>query len=144
MRRCYKTEVFKDIACAEIHHFSDASQSGYGQCSYLRLGDEENRAYCSLVIGKVRVAPLKVVTVISIRMSQWLKQELTYPNTVKYFWSDSQVILRHINNFSKSFHVYVVNRIQDIHNYSILDQWHYVEKSSRCGFPRPDGAPTSL
>ena len=48
---------------AELHHFSDASQSGYGQCSYLRLMDKKKRVHCSLVIGKARVAPLKLVTI---------------------------------------------------------------------------------
>ena len=58
-----QTEDFGETASAELHHFSDASQSGYGQCSYLRLMDKKKRVHCLLVMGKARVAPLKLVTI---------------------------------------------------------------------------------
>ena len=63
IRRCYKPDDFGENVSAELHRFSDASQSGYGQCSYLRLMDKKKRVHCSLVIGKARVAPLKLVTI---------------------------------------------------------------------------------
>ena len=61
--RCCKPEDFGEVRAVEVHHFSDASQAGYGQCSYLRLLNENNQAHCSLVMGKARVTPLKHVTV---------------------------------------------------------------------------------
>ncbi|XP_064631008.1 uncharacterized protein LOC135489540 [Lineus longissimus] len=33
--RCYKPENFGEVKTVELHHFSDASLVGYGQCSYL-------------------------------------------------------------------------------------------------------------
>ena len=42
----------------ELHHFSDASDLAYGQCSYVRLINENDDVSCALVIGKARVAPL--------------------------------------------------------------------------------------
>ena len=85
--RCYKPENFGRVVNAQLHHFSDASVKGYGQCSYLRLTDEHQRIYCSFVMGKSRVAQLKPVTiprveltatVCSVRISQQLRQELEY------------------------------------------------------------------
>ena len=35
--RCFKPIDFGEVKSVELHHFSDASQSGYGQCSYVRL-----------------------------------------------------------------------------------------------------------
>jgi len=79
--RCYKPEEFGDPKVVELHHFSDASQAGYGQCSYLRLLNESDQAHCSLVLGKSCVTPLKSATipplevtaaVVSVRVSQWL------------------------------------------------------------------------
>ena len=58
--RCYKPEEFGDPKAIELHHFSDASQAGYGQCSYLRLLNESDQAHCSLVLGKSRVIPLNL------------------------------------------------------------------------------------
>ncbi len=51
------------ITKREIHNFSDASMRGYGQCSYLRLGNEQGDIHCSLFMAKSRVAPLKVTTI---------------------------------------------------------------------------------
>jgi len=35
-----------------VHHFSDAADDGYGQASYIRLVNEKNDVFCSLLIGK--------------------------------------------------------------------------------------------
>ena len=35
--RCYKPAEFKDVKSIELHHFADASVSGYGTASYLRF-----------------------------------------------------------------------------------------------------------
>ena len=68
-----------------MHHFSDASDIGYGQASYLRMVNEDGKVYCCLLIGKSRVTPLKFVSVprleltaavLSVKISQQLKQEL--------------------------------------------------------------------
>ena len=83
--RCYRPTDFGKLKMAELHHFCDASQTGYGQCSYLRLMDEHNRVSCSLVMGKSRVTPSKPITiprleltaaVTSVRVSNFLAKEL--------------------------------------------------------------------
>ena len=33
--RCHKPQDFDEVENAELHHFSDACQNGYGQCSYI-------------------------------------------------------------------------------------------------------------
>ena len=35
MSRCIKLHMFGKIVETSLHHFSDASQKGYGQCSYI-------------------------------------------------------------------------------------------------------------
>ena len=137
--RCYKPEDFGDIKAVELHHFSDASQTGYGQCSYLRLLNESNQAYCSLVMGKARVAPLKPVTiprleltaaVVSVRVSQWLVPELDYENVTEFFWTDSKVVMGYISNVTRRFHIFVANRIQQIHEHTKPQQWQYINTHS--------------
>ena len=39
IQRCYAPEEFGKIPQCSLHHFSDASERGYGQASYLRLVD---------------------------------------------------------------------------------------------------------
>ncbi|KAK0143561.1 hypothetical protein N1851_018301 [Merluccius polli] len=61
--RCYTATGFGEVVSAELHHFSDASTVGYGQCSYLRLCNKRGNIHCTLVMAKSRVAPLKVTTI---------------------------------------------------------------------------------
>lgn len=134
--RCYKPNNFGKVVNAELHHFSDASIKGYGQCSYLRLTDEHQRIHCSFVMGKSRVAPLKPVTiprleltaaVCSVRISQQIRQELEYRIDQECFWTDSKVVLGYIGNESRRFHVFVANRAQEIQESTRTEQWSYIE-----------------
>ena len=133
--RCFKPVDFGDIVTVELHHFSDASTIGYGQCSYLRLIDDHNNIHCSLIIAKSRVAPVKQVTiprlelsaaVLSVKVRNFLHRELKYDNVKEYFWTDSTVVLGYINSDAKRFHVFVANRVQQIRDSTDPKQWNYV------------------
>ena len=66
----YWTPVgFGQVKSIELHHFSDASTTGYGQCSYLRLVNSKNEVHCAFVIWKSRVSPLKPVTIPRLELS---------------------------------------------------------------------------
>ena len=43
--RCYRPSEMRDIKKVELHHFSDASTEGNGQCTYLRLTDINDRVH---------------------------------------------------------------------------------------------------
>ena len=136
--RCFKPSIFGQVKDASIHHFSDASEYGYGQASYLRLMNMDDHIHCCLLIGKSRVTPTKFVSIprleltaatLSIRISLLMKkkQELKYASKVKeYFWTDSEVVLGYINNESKRFKVFVANRVQMIRDHSDPSQWYHV------------------
>ena len=118
---------------------SDASQVGYGRCSYLRLVDKNGRIHCSLVMGKARVAPLKTVTIprleltaatVSVKVASMLKEELDYDGLQDFYWTESKVVLGFINNESRRFPLYVANRVQLIRDHTSPDQWRYVKSGS--------------
>ena len=103
--RCFTPDGFGEVQRAELHHFSDASSQGYGQCSYIRLLSKD-KVHCSLVMGKARVAPTKIVTitrleltaaVTSAAVSNMLREELELKIDEEYYWTDSQVVLGYIN-----------------------------------------------
>ena len=75
-----------------LHHFSDASQDGYGQVSYFRLVNEDVYIHCSLVITKSRATPIKFVSIprleltaaaLSIKVSLILKKGLTRSTSIR-------------------------------------------------------------
>ena len=136
VRRCFKPEGFRMVIATQLHHFSDASTIGYGQCLYVRLVDDKRQIHCSLIMGKARAAPLKMVTrprlelsaaVVSVRVSNTLRQELQYERVEEIFWTDSKVMLGYIRNDSKRFHVFVANRVQQIRDQTSPSQWRHVK-----------------
>lgn len=133
--RCYLPANFGEVMETELHHFSDASTCGYGQCSYLRVKNKEGKIHCSLVIGKARVSPTKLTTIprleltaaaVSVSISNMLREELRVVNGEEYFWTDSKVVLGYINNDARRFHTFVANRVQKIRNSTNPKQWRYV------------------
>ena len=134
--RCFKPHGFGRVMSANLHHFSDASQIGYGQSSYLRLVDVDGHVHCSLVMGKSRVAPLKPVTIprleltaatVSVKVGAMLESELPYDNISSTYWTDSRVVLGYINNDVRRFHMFVANRVQMIRENSDITTWRYVD-----------------
>ena len=133
---CFKLKEMDNLKKVEPHQFLDASTEGYGQCSYLRLVDTRNRVNCSLVMGKARVTPLKPVTiprleltatVVSVRVSEMLRRELRYNEIKKAFWTNSKVVQAYIHNDARRFHTFVVNRVQQIREHTVPEQWKYIE-----------------
>ncbi len=53
--RCFKPEKFGQIQECELHHFSDASLEGYGQCSFLRLVNDEYQVTVLLSLAKLEL-----------------------------------------------------------------------------------------
>jgi len=137
--RCYKPANFGNVVKVELHHFSDVSNKGYRQCSYLRLEKDMGNFNCTFVMGKARVTPLKPVTIprleltaalVSVNVSEQLQRELEYEKMVEHFWMDRKVVLGYIANETKRFHVYVGKRVQRIQERTTHDQWHYVDTKS--------------
>ena len=139
IERCVKPVKSSDIASCQIHHFCDASQVAYGAVLYLRLVDMQRWIFCSFLIGKSRLAPLKVTTIprleltaatVSVQLNKIWTKELQIPINKVTFWTDSMTVIRYIANESKRFHTYVANRIAFIREESSPSQWRYIDSKS--------------
>ena len=137
--RCFEPKMTGQGKTYELHNFSDASTSGYGQCSYLRVKDEDDNVNVALVMGKSRVAPSKITTiprleltaaVVAAKIGVMLKEELNYASLKQYFWTDSKVVLGYINNEAKRFHTFVANRVQMIRSNTDPKEWRYIDTKS--------------
>ena len=136
--RCCKPQAFDDAAI-QLHHFSDASAQGYGCCSYLRCVNKYGQVHVQLIMSKNKVAPLKTCTlprlelqaaVLAVKVDGLLKRELELPVIQTFFWSDSEIVLKYINNESRRFHVFVANRISLIRQHTDPQQWHHIDGKS--------------
>ena len=107
VNRCFKPTAFGPTKAAQIHHFSDASQDGYGVVSYLLSKNDQGEKHVSFLMGKSRVAPLKQITIprmeltaamIAVKMDRMVRKELEVPLMESAFWTDSTTVLKNIEN----------------------------------------------
>lgn len=56
--------------------------------------------------------------VVSVTVSNMLKEELGYSDIEEFYWTDSKVVLGYINNDACRFHTFVANRVQKIRHAS--------------------------
>lgn len=139
VNRCLKPTGFGDVATAQLHHFADASESGYGTVSYLRLTNHEGRVHCAFMLGKLRVAPLKQMTiprmeltaaVVAVNIDKMLKKEVQMELQKSAYWTDSTTILKYIENNTRGFKTFVANRIFTIRELTKPTQWRYVNTAT--------------
>ena len=135
LNRCYKPAGFGKVVSFSLHYFSDASERGYDQATYIKLINKTGKIHCSLVMSKSRVAPMKYTSiprlelaaaVLSVRMAGIIKKELAIDFVSEYFWTDSKVVIGYIRNTQGKFKTFLANRMQQIRECSYITQWNYV------------------
>ncbi|XP_038141595.1 uncharacterized protein LOC119783899 [Cyprinodon tularosa] len=131
--RCIKPSCIRKPDKAQLHHFSDASQDGYGTVSYLKL-EKNNISHVAFILGKARVAPMKqtiprlelTAAVLAVRVNKLLQKELKIQLEKPVFWTDSTTVLKYISSETRRFHTFVANRISVIREATDVNQWRYV------------------
>lgn len=119
---------------AQLHHFCDASEAGYGSVSYLRFSNDET-VHCALVMSKNRLAPIKQQTiprlelcaaVVAANVDKKLTQCLDFELLDSVFWTDSMIVLHYLRNEEKKFQTFVANRVSQILDCTDASQWRHV------------------
>ena len=137
--RCMKPRGFGQVLNVQLHHFSDASEKGYGAASYIRLVDVSGHVHSGLLLGKARVAPLKTITIprmeltaatVAVKLHKFLEDQLDLQVHKTVFWTDSTIVLQYIRNEARRFQTFVANRLSTIHDASSPCQWRYVDSQS--------------
>ncbi|KFD62656.1 hypothetical protein M514_25131 [Trichuris suis] len=125
----------------ELHVFADASEAGYGTVAYLWV-EVGNDIILSFVMAKSRVGPIKPTTiprlelnaaVMATRLMNMIKDCLRLNFDRVMFHVDFTTALRWIRSTSYRFHTYVRNRIGEILESSVPEQWHYVRSTENPG-----------
>ena len=80
------------MANVSLHHFSDASELGYGQCSYIRMVNETGRIHCSLLLEKSRVVHKKFMSIARLEL-QALNVFFTYFYKNFICWTRAKMII---------------------------------------------------
>ena len=137
MPRCVKPPEFGNVTSIQLHHFSDASEKGYGATSYLRLKNDQGDIHVTLLMAKAKLAPLKsttiprlelVAAVESVKLDHLIRQhlEISLPST---YWTDSTIVLAYLCE-SKRYKTFVANRVSRILSHSSKQQWRHVDTAN--------------
>ena len=134
--RCYKPGHFGDAVDISLHMFGDGCNIGYGAAGYIKQVNKKGEVSVSLVMGKSRVSPLKMITIprleltastVAVKLGALIKDELKIKNVNMFYYSDSKVALGYICNDVKRFRVFVSNRHQLIRSYTKKEEWEHVD-----------------
>ena len=133
--RCFTPSGFRICKKMELHCFAYACEGGYGAAIYLRCTDVSGNIHCSFIMGKARLAPLKVVTiprlelaaaVVAVKLKVQIAEELKFKINDVIFWTDSTTVLQYIRNENRRFKTFIANRLTTIHEFSTPAQWRCV------------------
>ncbi|GBP53425.1 hypothetical protein EVAR_17500_1 [Eumeta japonica] len=107
----------------ELHVFVDASEKSYAAAVYWRIKLSEHESAVSLIAGKARVAPLKVISIprlelqaalLGARLASSILTEIELNVTRKIFWTDSRTVLSWIRSDPRSFKPFVAHRLAEL------------------------------
>ena len=136
--RCLQPLGVGRIIDISIHHFSDVSEYGYKQYSYIRYVNKDRLIHCCFfAVWRSRVFPKKFMSilrleftaaVLSVKVAGLSTKELKIDRLKERSWTDSQVVLAYIRSNSGRLKVFVTNRIHQIKKNNRVDQWHYISR----------------
>lgn len=143
INRCLNLNKSSNV---ELHAFSDASESGYAACIYIKTV-ERDQTKVNLLIAKSKVSPLKRLSIPRLELcaahmaAKLLHhcKEVIAPNCLsltEFAWSDSTIALSWIKTPPYKLKVFVANRVAEIQNLVAPHNWQHVispENPADCG-----------
>lgn len=119
----------------ELHSFSDASESAFGACIYVKSVSASGDVTVKLLCAKSKVAPLKPTTIprlelcaalLAAKLCRAVTNSLRYQADRLVHWCDSSVVLAWITNDLRKLKTFAANRTNEICKLTDPAAWRYV------------------
>ena len=132
--RCLQLK--KEVKCAKLHTFVDASQEAYGAAVYIKVEYQDESSSVRLVASKTKVAPLHSISILCLelmdailgnRLANSVVNALSMETKSITFWTDSANVLWWIQGYSRPFKPFVANRVGEIQMSSSHEQWRHIQ-----------------
>jgi len=131
----------------ELHVFSDASLEGYGVTAYIRWIGENGEVHVSNLFSRAHVVPIDMLkkalkdqenhhnsmprleltaACLAAKVRDMIVREIGFPFHRIVMWSDSECVLKWINDMDTRFPTFIKNRLTKIHELTKAVDWRYV------------------
>ena len=127
---------FKNIKNIKLHDFADASSCTYGIVVYFRFIKEHN-VKCMFTASSSRSLPSSQqpsiprlelpAAVIATRLKNAIVNEIPIEKRNTFLWTDSKIVLNHLNNNDTNFGVYIAHRINEIRQSTNPNNLRYIK-----------------
>ena len=127
--RCLQLK--KEVKCAKLHTFVDASQEAYGATVYIKIEYQDESLSVRWVASKTKVASFHSISIrrlelmgaiLGNRLVNLVVNALSIETKSITFWTDSANVLWWIRGYSHAFKPFVVNRVGEIQMSSSPEQ----------------------
>lgn len=122
----------------ELHTFTDASETAYGACVYVRSITDTGGIQVMLLTSKNKIAPIKAQTMprlelcaalLGARLCAKVIKALTTSIDSTHYWCDSTIVLGWLNTCPTQLQSFVRNRVAEIGDLTNSGSWGYVRSA---------------
>ncbi|XP_063386121.1 uncharacterized protein LOC134672147 [Cydia fagiglandana] len=118
----------------QLHLFSDSSSKAMCAVAYWRW-ESNGQIYVAFVASKCKVTPVKPLTInrcelqgalLAARLADSVLREHKVTTAQRYFWCDSACVLHWLRNDTRSYNIFIANRLGEIDELSRVNEWRYI------------------
>ncbi|XP_062704266.1 uncharacterized protein LOC134286638 [Aedes albopictus] len=118
----------------QLHFFSDASESAYGACCYIRSSNSVDETKTALLTARSKVAPLRRQSIPRLELCGALLAAELYEKVTAslkltaetYFWVDSTIVICWLKSTPSAWTTFVANRVSKIQHATQNCPWNHV------------------
>ena len=122
----------------ELLCFGDASKSLICIAIYVRYKKQCGSHSCQLIFARSRLVPDHLTlpraelyaALVNTHSSEVVKRALATNHSQTFYFTDSQIVLHWISNGDRVLKTWVRNRIIEIHRYTQLEDWRFVNSEN--------------